>query len=433
MQSDLNFIYEYFLQSGKVTTDTRTIEPGSIFFALKGPSFDGNRFAFEALKKGSSLAVVDDEGLKDAEGCIWVPNALKALQSLARHHRNLIQIPVIGITGTNGKTTTKELVTSVLSKKYRVWSTQGNLNNHIGVPLTLLSIPPGTEVAVVEMGANHPGEIRALCQIAAPNHGLITNVGVAHLEGFGSFEGVKKTKGELYRYLMDSGGEVFVNTGAPELIQMVGDYPFIGYGQGQEAVVKAANPSANPFLRFQLTTSRVKDMAIETRLTGVYNLENFLAAASVGHYFGVEEELVKQAFESYIPRNNRSQFNETERNQVLVDAYNANPSSMKVALDNFSGMSHPHKRLIIGGMKELGKTSLDEHRMLVEQLLKMSFETCYLVGKEFESHLPDDPRFEWFPDTETLSAALAGAKISDALVLIKGSRANRLEEVLSLL
>ncbi len=433
MQSDLQFIYEHYLQSGSVTTDTRDIVPGSIFFALKGPRFDGNRFVAQALEQGSSLAVVDDKTLKGKSGCLWVPDVLQALQSLARYHRKMLQIPVIGITGTNGKTTTKELVTAVLSKKYKVWSTKGNLNNHIGVPLTLLSIPPGTEVAVVEMGANHPGEIRDLCQIAFPNHGLITNVGMAHLEGFGSFEGVKKTKGELYRFLMEAGGEIFINTGDSNLLGMVGDYPYIGYGEGKDAVVSASSAQASPLLSFQLTTSRVVDLKIDTRLTGLYNLDNFLAAASIGHYFGVDETLVKQAFEGYVPQNNRSQFTQTQRNQVLVDAYNANPSSMKVALENFSAIDHPHKYLILGGMKELGNSNMNEHQSLMAGLMKMTFEGCFLVGEEFENLIPVDARFCWFPNTAELKKSLLKNEISGAMVLIKGSRANQLEQVMDCL
>ncbi len=433
MPTYLKLLYDNYLGAGKVTTDTRHLEAGSLFFALKGPRFDGNRFARHALEQGCSLAVVDDEVLKGVEGCVWVPDVLEALQALARYHRSMLQIPVIGITGTNGKTTTKELITAVLSKKYRVWSTKGNLNNHIGVPLTLLSIPPGTEVAVVEMGANHPHEIRALCRIALPNHGLITNVGMAHIEGFGSFEGVKKTKGELYRFLKDTGGEIFVNTGNDILLEMLGSYPYIGYGRGKEAVVTSSGAEAHPLLSFKLTTSRVKDLSIVTRMTGLYNLENLLAAASIGHYFGVDEPLVKEAFEAYVPENNRSQFVQTARNQVLVDAYNANPSSMKVALDNFAAIDHPHKLLILGGMKELGESNAREHKALIDSVVQMHFETCYLVGEEFEKFVPNEERFSWLATTDALKDELVKRVISGALILVKGSRANQLEEVVELL
>ncbi|WP_234408425.1 UDP-N-acetylmuramoyl-tripeptide--D-alanyl-D-alanine ligase [Marinilabilia salmonicolor] len=261
-------IYEIFLQSGKVSTDTRHIIPGSIFFALKGERFDGNKFAKEALNKGSVLAVVDDASLNDEEGCCLVPDVLKTLQNLALHHRRKLNIPVIGITGTNGKTTTKELLAAVLAKKYNVWFTQGNFNNHIGVPLTLLSIPPGTQISVVEMGANHVGEIAGLCAIARPDHGLITNVGKAHLEGFGSFEGVKKGKGELYSFIKENGGEIFINVDNPHLMEMIGEYPWIGYGTGEGAVVKASDVSADPLLHFLLTTSRLRRNLFRPALRG---------------------------------------------------------------------------------------------------------------------------------------------------------------------
>jgi UDP-N-acetylmuramoyl-tripeptide--D-alanyl-D-alanine ligase len=426
-------IYEVFLQSGKVSTDTRNIIPGSIFFALKGERFDGNKFALDALKNGCVLAVVDDEALIDAEGCIVVPDVLKALQNLARHHRKHLNIPVIGITGTNGKTTTKELVAAVLSKKYNVWFTQGNFNNHIGVPLTLLGIPPATQIAVIEMGANHVGEIAGLCSIAQPDHGLITNVGKAHLEGFGSFEGVKKGKGELYSFLKDNGGEIFINVDNSHLMEMIGEYPWIGYGQGDGAVVKASEISADPLLRFLLTTSRVERKPVQTCLTGLYNLDNVLAAASIGHYFGVEEELVIEAVDNYVPQNNRSQYFNSGKNQVLLDAYNANPSSMSVALENFKAIHHEPKILVLGSMKELGDDSLSEHNRLIETLESMDFEACYLTGTEFRDVVPDDKRFCWFKDTSELRAFLEKQKIRNALFLIKGSRANRLESVAEVL
>lgn len=433
MIDSISALYEVYLETGKVSTDTRALAPGSMFFALKGERFDGNKFFRLALENGCKLAVVDDEKLKDEPGCFWVPDVLKALQGLARYHRQKLRIPVIGITGSNGKTTTKELLAAVLGKKYKVWFTQGNLNNHIGVPLTLLSIPPGTQIAIVEMGANHVGEIADLCKIALPNHGLITNVGKAHLEGFGSFEGVKKGKGELYDFLKQEGGEIFVNVSNPHLMEMVGDYPWIGYGKGTEAVVSATNVSSHPLLSLDLKTSRVSGFQINTCLTGIYNLDNVLAAASVGHYFGVEEELVKEAVESYVPENNRSQFYNTGRNQVLLDAYNANPTSMKVAIENFKSIPHENKVLVLGSMKEMGAESMDEHKDLIKQVLNVEFATCYLTGKEFKEVLPDDSRIEWYENTESLKSAVEKAGIKDSLVLIKGSRANRLEVIADVL
>ncbi len=433
MSNNIASLYEIYLQSGKVSTDTRQITPGSIFFALKGERFDGNEFALKALEAGAVVSVVDREGLKEQDGCFWVPDVLKALQDLARHHRRKLNIPFIGITGSNGKTTTKELIAAVLSKKYNVWFTRGNLNNHIGVPLTLLGIPPATQIAVIEMGANHVGEIAELCHIAQPDHGLITNVGKAHLEGFGSFEGVKKGKGELYAWLKEKGGEIFVDVNNQNLMEMVGDYPWIGYGTGGEAVVKATGVSAEPLLKLLLTTSRVKDFPIQTCLTGLYNLGNVLAAASVAHYFGVEEELVKEAVEDYVPENNRSQYFNSGKNQVLLDAYNANPSSMLVALQNFSTIPHDRKILVLGSMKELGADSVQEHQSLLKFLDEIAFECCYLTGAEFEGIIPDDNRFVWFKDTSELKSFLEKKKYRDALFLIKGSRANRLEVVAGIL
>lgn len=426
---NISALYEVYLETGKVSSDTRSLAPGSIFFALRGERFDGNKFFRVALENGCKLAVVDDKNLKDEPGCFWVPDVLKALQSLARYHRQKLRIPVIGITGSNGKTTTKELIAAVLSKKYKVWFTQGNLNNHIGVPLTLLAVPPGTQIVIVEMGANHIGEIADLCKIALPNHGLITNVGKAHLEGFGSFEGVKKGKGELYEFLKQEGGEIFINVGNPHLMEMVGDYPWIGYGTGEEAVVSAANVASHPLLSLELNTSRVTGFPINTCLTGVYNLDNVLAAASIGHYFGVEEELVKDAVESYVPANNRSQFFNTGRNQVLLDAYNANPTSMKAAIDNFQSIPHGKKILVLGSMKEMGDDSRREHQKLIDEVLKIDFSVCYLTGAEFKEVLPDDSRLAWFKDTNSLKQAIEKARINNALVLIKGSRTNRLETI----
>jgi UDP-N-acetylmuramoyl-tripeptide--D-alanyl-D-alanine ligase len=296
-----------------------------------------------------------------------------------------------------------------------------------------LSIPPGTQIAIVEMGANHKGEITQLCNIALPNHGLITNVGKAHLEGFGSIEGVKEAKGELYAFLKKTGGEIFVNVDSSLLLEMVADYPWIGYGKSEKAIVKAEKITTDPLLSFDLSTSRVQGYRINTCLIGLYNVDNVLAAASVAHYFGVEEELVKNAVENYIPKNNRSQFFNTGRNQVLLDAYNANPSSMKVALENFSNIKHSKKVLVLGSMKELGANSCEEHEELIREVRNIEFDTCYLTGVEFRELVPDDRKFCWFKDTNNLKSALDNAKISDALFLIKGSRLNHLEQVVDVL
>jgi len=433
MHYSLAELYDVFLETGKVCTDTRALVPGSIFFALKGGRFDGNRFAHKALDHGCRLAVVDDETIEDRPGLFRVPNVLEALQQLAGYHRKNLRIPVIGITGSNGKTTTKELISQVLGKKFHVWHTQGNLNNHIGVPLTLLSIKPETQVAVVEMGANHIGEIGALCEISRPDHGLITNVGHAHLEGFGSFEGVRQGKGELYNFLKREGGEIFVNVDNHWLMEMVDDYPWIGYGTGNDAVVRASNVAAKPLLSFYLTTTQVRNMPVNSNLTGLYNLENVLAAASVGHYFGVEETLVREAIEQYLPENNRSQVLNTENNRILLDAYNANPSSMKAALEHFRSINHPRKMLVLGGMKEMGQQSKTEHEKLIEEIKKTDYVSCYLTGPEFEGMVSHDKKCHWYSTTDKLKEALKNAGIKDALILIKGSRANELEKVVEVL
>jgi UDP-N-acetylmuramoyl-tripeptide--D-alanyl-D-alanine ligase len=288
-------------------------------------------------------------------------------------------------------------------------------------------------VAVIEMGANHVGEIASLCEIARPDHGLITNVGYAHLEGFGSFEGVRRGKGELYEFLKQNGGEIFVNVDNAWLLEMVGDYPWIGYGAGEKAVVKGLNVSAEPFLSFELTTTRVQGMPVNSNLTGLYNLENVMAAASIGHYFGIEEDLVRDAIEQYLPENNRSQVLNTENNRLLLDAYNANPSSMQAALQHFQTIDHPRKILVLGGMKEMGSRSLAEHQKLIDEILKTGFTSCYLTGPEFEGMIPSDSRFAWFSNTDQLKKSLKDARIKDALILIKGSRANQLENVVEVL
>lgn len=425
-------LYPYYLKHRLVTTDSRNCPEGSIYFALKGDRFDGNEFAASALQQGSSLAVVDNPLLKGKPGCYWVPDVLSTLQELAAHHRRMLGLRVIGITGSNGKTTTKELMAAVLGTTYKLWFTQGNLNNHIGVPLTLLSIPADTELAVVEMGANHIGEIARLCEIAQPDYGLITNVGKAHLEGFGSFEGVKRAKAELYRYLERKGGKVFVNIDSKALSEMLGGYAFeLGYGESERAMVHGFEALAAPFLSFSW---RIKNMPVsykaETRLTGLYNLENVLAAIAVGVYFDVPHDKINKALSSYLPSNNRSQVLETGRNKVVLDAYNANPTSMHAALDNFLAMDEDNKVLILGGMKELGSESLKEHQILVERLLKEEVPVCYFVGREFKDIVPAVKDWLWFENSERLNEYLKAKPLNDALVLVKGSRSNSLEAVI---
>lgn len=427
-------LYNLFKQSTGITTDTRVGIPGSIFFALKGDRFDGNNYAMKALSEGCLYAVVDDVKLDGMPGCILVPDTLKALQDLASVHRKASTAKIIGITGSNGKTTTKELIAAVLSEEYNVWYTRGNLNNHIGVPLTLLSMPSNTEVAVIEMGANHIREIAHLCEIAQPDLGVITNVGKAHLEGFGSFDGVKIAKGELYQYLKTKNAPAFINTDNQHLVEMLGDAAFIGYGMSQGGLVVGRNASASPFLEFEWKFDNAKTWhKATTRLTGLYNFENALAAVCIGVHQRIKPQLINKALAEYEPVNNRSQLTETSNNKVLMDAYNANPSSMNAALTNFSNMNGDHKVLILGGMKELGNDSFLEHETIILQLKKMDFKHCYLVGTEFENVLPKSDMFSWFESTELLISSLRKTPVKNCLIMVKGSRSNRLETVLEVL
>jgi UDP-N-acetylmuramoyl-tripeptide--D-alanyl-D-alanine ligase len=429
-------IYERYLLSRKVTTDSRNCPPGSVYFSLKGERFDGNDFALEALSRGCDLAVVDDLRLRNEKGCIWVPDALVALQSLARHHRQVSGVKVIGITGSNGKTTTKELLAQVLSRKYNVWFTQGNLNNHIGVPLTLLSMPEGTEMVVLEMGANHQGEIARLCEIGLPDFGLITNVGKAHIEGFGSFEGIKIGKGELYRFLTRENRPVFINMDNSHLKEMLGAgcNTAFQYGTDADYDVSGGDASVSPFLNFVWRQKGAgKTLRIETQLTGRYNLENVLAAIAVGVYFGVADKDINSAIANYQPANHRSQMVDSGKNKIILDAYNANPSSMAVALENFCAIAAQKRVVVLGGMKELGSESESEHRNLLTQLHSMAPDDVFLVGPEFRELVPPSTGYHWFDSVSDLIGHVKSHPVLDALVLIKGSRANQLEKVLTVL
>lgn len=431
---DSERLYNIFKQCTGVTTDSRNGYPGALFFALKGDRFNGNDYALKALSDGCMYAVVDDEKLKETPGCIFVPDVLSALQNLALVHRLKSTAHIVGITGSNGKTTTKELMAAVLSEEYNVWYTRGNLNNHIGVPLTLLSMPSQTEVAVVEMGANHIGEIALLCSIAHPNYGIITNVGKAHLEGFGSFEGVKIAKGELYDFLKEHQVPAFINIDNEHLVKMVGGGAFIGYGTNAGGLVVGRNATAMPFLEFEWKTdkSEIWHKAV-TRLSGLYNFENALAAVCVGVHFDIHPHLINNALASYEPVNNRSQLTNTQKNKVLMDAYNANPSSMNAALVNFSKITGDNKVLILGGMKELGADSLNEHVTLVSQVLEMDFTSCFFVGPEFKDIIPKSANVSWFESSELLIDYLKESVLNNCLILVKGSRSNQLERVLEVL
>ncbi len=422
-------LYQAYLASRKVTTDSRAITPGCIFFAFKGEHFDGNAFAPQALEQGAALCVISDSQYAVDDRCIVVPDVLATLQELAREHRRHLTIPIVGITGTNGKTTTKELVHAVLAKRYRTSATKGNFNNHLGVPLTLLAIPADAELAIVEMGANHPGEIAFLCGIADPDCGLITNVGRAHLEGFGSFEGVVKTKTELYRHLRAKQGLVFVNADNERLMEEAKGMKTLTYGR--TADVRGTLVDCDPYLHFYFEQGD-NVYNVHSHLLGAYNFDNAMAAVAVGLHFGVEPFDIKEAIEEYLPSNNRSQFKRTDRNTLYLDCYNANPSSMAVAIESFGLLQADHKVATIGGMHELGADERKEHEQLVAELEAIHPEQCLLVGPEFDGiALP--PYMLRFDDTDALKAHLQANPISGATVLVKGSNTNRLwtlEEVL---
>ena len=429
----LEKIYQQFLECRSVSTDTRKIEKGTIFFALKGGNFDGNDFALQALEQGASMAIVDRVGIT-GDKVVFVDNVLHALQELARMYRHSLAIPFVGLTGTNGKTTTKELITAVLSQKYRVSSTKGNLNNHIGVPLTVLAIPSDCEIAVVEMGANHPLDIDELTSIAMPTLGLITNVGKAHLEGFGSFEGVKKTKGELYDYLKSVNGEVFLNTDNEHLMGMAqerGIATFVPYGKSAMKVAILPTDLDHPFLRMELNIDSVKRLELDSQIVGGYNADNVLAAVALGIFFDVEPMKIRDAIRNYTPDNNRSQLMRTDNNLVIVDCYNANPTSMDAALVNFSKFNVARKVAILGDMLELGTASVEEHRKIITLVEDLKVGTVFFIGAEFKALEDADHLF--FSNTNELIDYIKNNPISDSLVLVKGSRGIKLESSLSLL
>jgi len=419
-------IYSLFKKFPIPVTDSRNVVADSIFFALKGENFNGNKFALGALENGSRYAVVDEGEYAIDDRFILVDNVLACLQDLAKEHRRSLGIPILAITGTNGKTTSKELINEVLKQKFSTSATQGNFNNHIGVPLTLLAMTAQTEFGIVEMGANHPGEIKALCEIAEPNFGLITNVGKAHLEGFGSFDGVKATKKELYDYLADHDGEVFVNCENEHLLGMLNQQKNILYGNCDEAFSKARFLQAEPLLILELRSPLGK-LYIKTKLIGSYNFENALAAVTLGRYFKIDEISIKLALEAYVPSNNRSQLMKTERNVLFLDAYNANPTSMQAAIENFADMKMQNKFLILGDMLELGEESEKEHLALLELLNQKQLLNTVLVGKVF-ANLSVKHGFETFCTIDDLLLHLDALDLKNMYVLIKGSRGIKLEQ-----
>ncbi|MFY1613405.1 UDP-N-acetylmuramoyl-tripeptide--D-alanyl-D-alanine ligase [Macellibacteroides fermentans] len=423
-------LYELYLHNPKVTTDSRNCPFGSIFFALKGENFDGNQYASKALESGCAYAVIDNPDYITGDRTILVDNVLKTLQQLAHRHRKALGTPVIGITGSNGKTTTKELLAAVLSTKYNLLYTEGNLNNHIGVPLTLLRLNHQHEMAIIEMGASHPGDIKELAEIAAPNYGIITNVGQAHLEGFGSFEGVIKTKGELYDYIRQTKGKIFIKKENEFLQPIAKGIEQISYGTDESSFASGKVASCSPFLIFDWK-QQGKIHTVETHLIGSYNLDNVLVAVAIGRYFKIPAERISRAIASYEPNNNRSQFKETEHNKLIIDAYNANPSSMKAAIDNFAAMQvDTPKAVILGDMRELGETSDALHAEIVKQIEQAGFDKVYLCGEHFSS---TGTSFMHFQNIEELMSELTKNPLEGYHILIKGSRGMTLEKTLSLL
>ena len=418
------------IRGHRVVTDSRKIEKGDVFIALKGENFNGNQYAETALKQGAVLAIVDEPQYA-GENCLLVEDCLCCLQQLANFHRRQLGIPILGITGTNGKTTTKELCHAVLSRKFNTFATQGNYNNHIGVPLTLLSMDETTEIGIVEMGANHPGEIETLCQIAEPDFGIITNIGQAHLEGFGSYENIIATKQALYTHVMQKNGKLFVNETDKLLMQLSEKGERYTYGK-QGELLSGEIKQTVPYLVFSILVPKGQ-LYIKTHLVGGYNFDNAMAASCVGLHFGVDPLEIQAAIENYRPSNLRSQLIQTAHNTLILDAYNANPSSMKVAISNFKEMPGEHKMVILGEMRELGEASENAHQQLLESLTDGNFEKIFLVGNHFE-HCQNMYNFiSWFQDTDALIKELMLNKPEQAFILVKGSRGNQLERIVEYL
>jgi UDP-N-acetylmuramoyl-tripeptide--D-alanyl-D-alanine ligase len=417
---------------GQVCTDTRKTVKGSIFFALKGGNFNANEFASKALESGCAYAVVDEGKYADGKKILLVNDVLKALQQLANHHRKQFTFPFLAITGSNGKTTNKELINAVLSKKYKTLATEGNLNNHIGVPLTLLKIRKENDFAIIEMGANHQGEIDELCRIAEPDFGLITNIGKAHLEGFGGMEGVKKGKTELFRYLKEKHGKVFINGDDDVLHDLAVDNDKISFGCKKlyDMIGKAVPNSETVSLKFRTRYGDLdwnKHETVNTKIVGNYNFMNCLAAVTIGNFFHVEDALIKAALEEYVPNMNRSQLVKTASNTLLLDAYNANPNSMKAAIENFATFPAAKKLLLLGDMFELGEFSAEEHKNISQLLKDKKLAGVILVGEEFYKY--GDPSFTKFKTTAECLDHLKKTPVTNTTVLIKGSRGMKMEEL----
>lgn len=423
---DINYIHSLFLQCNSVSIDTRKIETNSLFIAIKGERFDANTFAKEALDKGASYVIIDDKSYFIDQRTILVEDSLIALQELAKFHRDYLKLPIIALTGSNGKTTTKELINVVLSKKFNTKATVGNLNNHIGVPLTLLSFTSETEIGIVEMGANHKKEIEFLCELATPDYGYITNFGKAHLEGFGGVEGVIEGKSEMYKYLSANDKLVFINLEDPIQVEKSKSLKSYSFGINKtNADVNITSIKANPFV-----TIGYSDLLIQSHLIGLYNANNINAALTIGKYFGVTDSEIKDALESYIPENNRSQLVQKGSNQIILDAYNANPSSMSVAIENFLQLDNANKVMILGDMFELGDESLKEHKAIVAMLSKYENVKCYFVGSAFYENKIDKNNYGFYDTFESFSDDFSKTKFDNSTILIKGSRGMALERTL---
>ena len=426
---DIPHIHGLFLKCNSLAIDTRKIAPNSLFVAIKGENYDANTFAKEAIEKGASYVLIDNADYFIDSRTVLVEDSLIALQELAKFHRQYLKLPIIALTGSNGKTTTKELINVVLSKKYNTKATVGNLNNHIGVPLTLLSFDEKAEIGIVEMGANHKKEIAFLCDLAQPDYGYITNFGKAHLEGFGGVEGVIQGKSEMYDFLFKNDKLAFINLEDPIQVAKSRTMNFYSFGLNKEgANVNINSITANPFVEISFS-----NLLVQTHLIGLYNANNVNAAITIGKYFGVEDLAIKEALESYIPENNRSQLLSKGSNRIILDAYNANPSSMAVAIANFLQLDSQNKILVLGDMFELGAESSQEHKAIVDLLSNEKNTVSYFIGKEFYDNRIDKKDFHFYATFESFSNHLKETKIENSYLLIKGSRGMALERTLDFL
>ncbi len=420
-------IHQLFLNSKGVCTDTRKIKTNTIFFALKGENFNGNLFSKQAIELGASYAIIDEKEYKTSEKHILVDNVLTTLQELASYHRQYLQVPIIALTGSNGKTTSKELINAILSSNYKTTATAGNLNNHIGVPLTLLSMTKDTQLGIVEMGANHQGEIDFLCSIAQPDYGYITNIGKAHLEGFGGIEGVLKGKTELYRHLKKNDNLIFINKDDKKLVSAASGMRIYGFSTSTESEVRVELLDIDPNV-----VVNYEGIKIESNLIGAYNFTNIAAAITIGSYFKISPTDIKNAIESYIPSNNRSQIINKDSYTIILDAYNANPTSMEAALDNFAKLNYDHKIAFLGDMFELGEDAAKEHQYIVNKINQLDIEEIFLLGDNFFSTQCNNPRIKKHKSFEDLEGNLS-LKIKKGAILIKGSRGMKLERILDIL